>query len=105
MEDTERKPDSSIPTVSYSAPGYKFAKLFTETSLDEIKETVRKRLALSSVSKFTLFYDIDDEKNFILENDSDFAVLKLLSHPPASALHVLVEILSPLHAVALQKRG
>jgi hypothetical protein len=31
----------------------------SESSLDEIKEIVRKRLELSSVSDFTLFYDTD----------------------------------------------
>ncbi|KAJ6594042.1 hypothetical protein B0H19DRAFT_47111 [Mycena capillaripes] len=92
---TKRKRDSTIPTLVYSAPGYnRFAKLFTETSLDEIKEIVRKRLGLSSISDFTLFYDTD----ISLENDDDFDAFEVHSHSSASAVNVIVKILSPSHA-------
>ncbi|KAF8210421.1 hypothetical protein K438DRAFT_156022 [Mycena galopus ATCC 62051] len=95
---TKRKRDSSIPILSYSAPGYKFAKFFTETSLDEIKETVRKRLALSSVLDFSLSYNTDKDTDISLENDDDFDVFEVRSHSSPSAVYVIVKILSPSHA-------
>ncbi|KAJ7178327.1 hypothetical protein C8R43DRAFT_972993 [Mycena crocata] len=88
---TKRKRDSAIPTLVYSAPGYsRFAKLFTESSLEEIKEIVRKRLELSSVSDFTLFYDSD----IALENDDDFDAFEVHAHSAGSSVNVVVKILS-----------
>ncbi|KAJ7045660.1 hypothetical protein C8F04DRAFT_444042 [Mycena alexandri] len=87
----KRKRDSTV-TLRYSAgPDHKrFAKLFTETSLDEIKEIVRKRLGLSSVSDFALLYDTD----ISLENDDDFDAFEVYAHS-SSSVDVVVEILSP----------
>ncbi|KAJ7901974.1 hypothetical protein B0H14DRAFT_3422628 [Mycena olivaceomarginata] len=102
---TKRKRDSSIAILSYSAPGYKFAKFFTETSLDEIKETVRKRLVLASVSDFTLSYDTDSDTGISLENDDDFDVFEVRSHTSASSVHVVVKILSPSHTAPANVAG
>ncbi|KAJ7703054.1 hypothetical protein B0H17DRAFT_1041415 [Mycena rosella] len=87
---TKRKRDSSTPTLVYSAPGYpRFAKLFTETSLAEIKEIVRKRLQLSTVSDFTLFYDTD----IALENDDDFDAFEVHAQS-AGSVNVVVKVSS-----------
>ncbi|KAF7361775.1 Carbamoyl-phosphate synthase [Mycena venus] len=76
-----------------------------ETSLDEIKETVRKRLELASVSDFTLFYDADKDTDISLENDDDFDVFEVRAHSSASSVHVVVKILSPPHAPAINVAG
>ncbi|KAJ6499164.1 hypothetical protein C8R45DRAFT_981394 [Mycena sanguinolenta] len=94
----KRQRDSSIPILSYSSPGYKFAKFFTEASLDEIKETVRKRLELSSVSDFVLSYNNGDDTDISLENDDDFDVFEVRSHSSASAVYVVIKLLAPSHA-------
>ncbi|KAJ7091248.1 hypothetical protein C8R44DRAFT_416784 [Mycena epipterygia] len=88
---TKRKRDSSIPTLVFSAPGYnRFAKLFKETSLDEIKEIVRKRLELSSASDFTLFYDTD----IALVNDDDFDAFQVHADSAGHAVDVVVKVLA-----------
>ncbi|KAJ7188094.1 hypothetical protein C8R46DRAFT_1053645 [Mycena filopes] len=88
----KRKRDSSVPILVYSAPGHhRFAKLFTETSLDDVKEIVRSRLELSSISDFTLFYDTD----ISLLNDDDFAAFEVHARSSSSAVTVVVNLLSP----------
>ncbi|KAJ7076356.1 hypothetical protein B0H15DRAFT_598706 [Mycena belliarum] len=96
----KRKRDSRIPSpppppiLVYSAPNYsRFAKLFTETSLEEIKEIVRKRLKLSSISDFLLFYDTD----IALENEDDFNAFMVHARSAESSVHVVVKVLSPSH--------
>ncbi|KAJ7780521.1 hypothetical protein DFH07DRAFT_792538 [Mycena maculata] len=90
----KRKRDFDIPALVYEAPGYRFAKLFTEASLDEIKEIVCKRLELSSISEFSLFYDTD----IALVNDDDFAAFELYTQSAGSTrLPVVVKLLSQPH--------
>ncbi|KAK7005633.1 carbamoyl-phosphate synthase arginine-specific small chain [Favolaschia claudopus] len=118
---TKRKRDSNNPILSYSAPGHKkFAKFFTgvlwtrlfgssvnnvalsETSLGEIKETVRKRLNLSSTSEFTLFYDTNNDTDISLENgnqDDDFDVFEVRVWSGASDVHVVIKISSTSQAI------
>ncbi|KAJ6587059.1 hypothetical protein DFH09DRAFT_1142441 [Mycena vulgaris] len=97
VEGGKRKRDSSIPTLVYSSTGYsRFAKLFTETSLDEIKEIVRKRLQLSSVADFNLFYDTD----IALVNDDDFDAFEAHAHAQSagSPVNVVVKVVNQSHA-------
>ncbi|KAJ7497435.1 hypothetical protein FB451DRAFT_1211446 [Mycena latifolia] len=104
--DKKRKRDSvpstPPPILVYSAPGHsRFAKLFTETSLEEIKEIVRKRLELSSVSDFLLFYDID----IALVNDDDFDAFAVHARSAGSSVHVAVKVLSQGRASSTNASG
>ncbi|KAF7361243.1 hypothetical protein MSAN_01156400 [Mycena sanguinolenta] len=90
--------------VTYSSSGCNFEKVFTETSLDEIKETVREHFL---VSDFTLSYDVGDATSVRLQTDSDFRIFQfrsLASAPDASVI-VRVKIPTPSHASASNVAG
>ncbi|KAJ6625493.1 hypothetical protein B0H10DRAFT_1942415 [Mycena sp. CBHHK59/15] len=69
---------SSLNVLDHLAP---------EESLDEIREIVRQRLKLASISDFLLFYDTD----IALENDDDFDAFEVYAHS-VSNVDVLVKI-------------
>ncbi|KAF7321629.1 Carbamoyl-phosphate synthase [Mycena kentingensis (nom. inval.)] len=79
----------TIPTLIYAAPGHKrFAKLFTEKSLDQVKQVVQKRLNLASTADLSLFYNTD----IALENDDDFEAFMVHTEMVASTIDVVVEL-------------
>ncbi|KAJ6510389.1 hypothetical protein C8R45DRAFT_963930 [Mycena sanguinolenta] len=86
--------DEAEPILDYIGPGYDtFKKTFTETSLDEMKESVRERL---SVSNFALSY-VNNGVEIRLEDDGDFDIFRLRARSGVSHA-VNVQILSPSHA-------
>ncbi|KAJ7072201.1 hypothetical protein C8F01DRAFT_1102924 [Mycena amicta] len=88
MEKRKRASSIVVPTLIYSAPGHKrFAKLFTEQSLDQVKEVVQKRLNLTS-SHFTLSYNTD----IALENDDDFDAFAVYAEMTSPHIDVLIEL-------------
>ncbi|KAJ7783322.1 hypothetical protein B0H16DRAFT_489637 [Mycena metata] len=89
----KRKRDLTVPRIVYLAPNHRtlsrFAKLLQESSLDDIKETVRDRLELSSTSDFTLFYD----NGTPLANEDDFDAFDVYAH--SASPPIIVEIHVP----------
>ncbi|KAJ7647173.1 hypothetical protein FB45DRAFT_1051709 [Roridomyces roridus] len=86
----KRTHDERVPTLIYSATGHsRIAKLFTEDSLEQIKENVRKRFGLGSIADFTLLYETD----IALVDDDDFAAFEAHAHSSAVPVNVIVNIL------------